>query len=76
MLPAELTDFQPYPAVEQFVKERLTSHYADVRGLLQQAGYNFIAATGLCSIVSGISVSLFKPPSAVRVKNHKTNGSS
>jgi hypothetical protein len=54
------------------VKERLNPTYADVRGLLQQAGYNFITATGLCNIVSGISVSLFKPRTAVTVKNRKT----
>src|SRR5262245_53138815 len=34
MLPAELTDFDSYPAVKKFVAERLTPHFADARGML------------------------------------------
>jgi hypothetical protein len=61
MLPSDLTDFSAYPDVETFVKTRLTPHYADARGMLQQPGYNFISATCLCGIVSGISVTIYKP---------------
>jgi hypothetical protein len=71
MLPSDLTDFAAWPTVETFVNTRLTPHFADVRGLLERPGYNFLAATGLCSIISGISVSLFKPVSANRVKKRK-----
>jgi hypothetical protein len=74
MLPSDLMDFASWPAVETFVNTRLAPHFADVRGLLERPGYNFLAATGLCSIVSGMSVSLFKPASAKKVKKKKGKG--
>src|SRR5262249_30381288 len=37
-------------------------------------GYNFIAAAGLCGIISGISVSLFKPATAKLVKKKTGKG--
>jgi hypothetical protein len=68
MTPADLEDFKDYPRVERFVKERLSMLYEDLRKLMVQPGYNFIAASGICDIVSGLSVSLHRPATARKVK--------
>jgi hypothetical protein len=35
--------------------------YEDLRKLMQERGFNLLAVAGLCGLVSGFSVSLFKP---------------
>ncbi len=71
MLPTELTEFAKWPEVDAFVKTRVSPHFADIRSLLQQPGYNFIAAHGICTIVSGLSTTLFKPATASATRNKR-----
>lgn len=61
MNPAELTDFKDWPKVERFVKKRISMQYEDLRKLMQKPGFNLLAVAGLCDLVSGLSVSLYKP---------------
>lgn len=61
MIPAELTDFKDWLKVERFVKERISMQYEDLRKLMQEPGFNLLAVAGLCDLVSGLSVSLYKP---------------
>jgi hypothetical protein len=61
MLPADLRDFRDYPKVELFVKNHLSMQYDDLRSIMRISGCNFTAAAVLCNIVSGLSVSLYKP---------------
>ena len=35
--------------------------YEDLRKLMQKRGFNLLAVAGLCDLVSGLSVSLYKP---------------
>lgn len=73
---SEIPELQNYPYVSHFVEELLSMQFADVRsmlrlplpeqGIIDDAGYggcNFAVATVLCNIVSGISVTVFRPPS-------------
>ncbi len=62
MTPAELSDFKDWPKVERFVKKRISMQYEDLRKLMQERGFNLLAVAGLCDLVSGLSVSLHKPP--------------
>ena len=72
---SEIRELQNYPNVLRFVEHPLSLHFADVRsmlrlplpeqGIIDGAGYggcNFAVATVLCNIVSGISVTVFRPP--------------
>lgn len=61
MTPAGLTDFKDWPKVERFVKKRISMQYEDLRKLMQERGFNLLAVAGLCDLVSGLSVSLYKP---------------
>jgi len=61
MLPKHLKEFRPYPDVKRSVDEQLTMQFADLRALLLRPGSNFLAASALCNIVSGLSVTLCKP---------------
>ncbi len=72
MTPAELIDFKDWPKVEKFVKERISMQYEDLRNLMQERGFNLLAVAGLCDLVSGLSVSLYKP--AVTTKRIVTCG--
>jgi hypothetical protein len=72
----EIPELRNYPYVSDFVENHLSMQFADVRsmlrlplpeqGIIDGAGYggcNFAVATVLCNIVSGISVTIFRPPS-------------
>jgi hypothetical protein len=59
--PAEMTDFKDWPRVERFVKKRISMQYDDLRKLMQKRGFNLLVVAGLCDLVSGLSVSLYKP---------------
>jgi hypothetical protein len=71
MLPEHLFDKRRYRDVHWFVKNQLSMQYGDVRSMPRlplldlgiTSGCNFAAATCLCNLVSGISVSLYKPQS-------------
>ena len=76
MLLHEIPELQNYPHVFTFVRFPLSMQFADVRsmlrlplpelGIIDSAGYggcNFAVATVLCNIVSGISVTVFRPSS-------------
>ena len=76
MLLHEIPELQSYRRVSLFVRCHLSMQFADVRsmlrlplpeqGIIDSAGYggcNFAVATVLCNIVSGISVTIFRPPS-------------
>lgn len=65
MLPKDMTEFDGYPSVKKFIEARVTPHFADARGLLLLRGFNFIVADGLCSIVGGLSTTLWKPGYAI-----------
>lgn len=61
MTPADLIDFRDWPKVETLVKKRISMQYEDLRRLMQKRGFNLLAAAGLCDLVSGLAVSLYKP---------------
>lgn len=76
MLLSDIPELQNYPNVSYFVEELLSMQFRDVRSMLRlplpeqgitdSAGYggcNFAVATVLCNIVSGISVTVFRPSS-------------
>ena len=73
---SDIPELQNYPHVFTFVRETLSMQFADVRsmlrlplpeqGIIDGAGYggcNFAVATVLCNLVSGISVTAFRPSS-------------
>jgi hypothetical protein len=59
--PAESTDFKDWPKVDRFLKKRISMQYEDLRKLMQERGFSLLAVAGLCDLVSGLSVSLYKP---------------
>ena len=73
---SDIPELQNYPHVFTFVRDHLSMQFADVRsmlrlplpeqGIIDGAGYggcNFAVATVLCNLVSGISVTAFRPSS-------------
>src|SRR5215831_11562227 len=68
MTPTELTDFKDYPRLQRFVRKQISMLFEDLRKLVVQPGFNFIAAAGCCDLVSGLSVSLYRPASAHKIK--------
>src|SRR5262249_41234351 len=68
MTPTELTDFKDYPRVQRFVRKRISMLFEDLRKLMVQPGFNFPGAAGCCDLVSGLSVSLYRPASAFKIK--------
>ena len=76
MLLSDIPELQNYPHVCTFVRCDLSMQFRDVRSMLRlplpeqgitdSAGYgscNFAVATVLCNMVSGISVTVFRPSS-------------
>lgn len=73
---SEIPELQNYPRIFTFVRCHLSMQFADVRsmlrlplpeqGIIDGAGYggcNFAVATVLCNLISGISVTVFRPSS-------------
>ena len=73
---SDIPELQNYPNVSDFVEKHLSMQFGDVRsmlrlpipeqGIIDGAGYggcNFAVATVLCNLVSGISVTAFRPSS-------------
>jgi hypothetical protein len=50
--------------VHKFVKDHLSMLFEDIRGIIVQPGYNFACANLLCDLISGLSVTVYKPASA------------
>jgi hypothetical protein len=63
-----MEDFKDYPRVWRFVQKRISMLYEDIRKLVVQPGFNFLVAAGCCDLISGLSVSVFRPASAFKVK--------
>ena len=78
MLPANIPQFKKYKYVYAFVKDHLSMQFGDVRSMMRLPipdlgithACNFAATAVLCNLVSGISVSLYMPPSPV-ITNEK-----
>lgn len=76
MMPEDIPEFKNYPAVYAFVKDHLSMQFGDARSMMLIVvsdngfahGCNFAAASTLCNLISGLSVSLYKPP---RVPKHR-----
>jgi len=59
-----------YPGVQGFVEKVLDMQFDDVRAMLQlprpdigiKPGCNFALVSSLCNLISGISMTIFKPP--------------
>jgi hypothetical protein len=74
MLPVDIPEFQLYPRVHAFVRDHLSMQFGDVRSMMRLPlphlgithACNFAATAVLCNLISGISVSLYLPPNAVR----------
>jgi hypothetical protein len=47
--------------VHDFVRDRLSMVFEDVRGIIVQRGYNFACADLLCDLISGLSVTVYQP---------------
>ena len=62
-----------YPNVSDFVEEHLSMQFGDVRAMLRlplpepglEHGCNFAVTDRLCSLISGISVTIFMPSNLV-----------
>ena len=78
MLLSDIPELQNYPNVSDFVEKHLSMQFGDVRSMLRlplpksgiEYGCNFAATATLCNLVSGISVTIFKPSKSTRT-NHK-----
>ena len=74
MLLHEIPELCRYPSVSEFVEKHLSMQFGDVRSMLRlplrksgiEYGCNFAATATLCNIVSGISVTIFKPSKSLR----------
>ena len=74
MLLSDIPELQNYPHVFTFVREHLSMQFGDVRAMLRlplpkigiEHGCNFAATDNLCSLISGISVTIFKPSKSSR----------
>lgn len=75
MAPEEFPELNSYPIVRGFVAEHVSMQFGDVRSMLRlpipslgiRHACNFAVAATLCNLISGISVSLFKPPNPVKL---------
>jgi hypothetical protein len=74
MLPEHILEFRSYPVVSEFVTNHLSMQFGDVRSMMRLPlpdlrithACNFAATAVLCNLISGISVSLYKPSQATR----------
>jgi hypothetical protein len=79
MLLSEISAFAAYPHVSLFVKDKLEMQLGDIRAMLllplPEAGIthgcNFASVATLCNVVSGVSVSLFKPKRTKKIRKKK-----
>ena len=68
---SDIPELQNYRHVSPFVRDHLSMQFGDVRAMLRlpipelgiEDGCNFAVATVLCSLISGISVTIFRPSS-------------
>jgi len=80
MLPHEIQEFSSYPNVRTFLEHHVSMQFGDVREMLRLPlpalqmihACNFAAASTLCGLISGISVSMYQPPKTTEMK--KING--
>jgi hypothetical protein len=76
----DIQELQKYPAVHDFVRTQVSMQFGDVRAMLRLPlpelgiahGCNFAATAILCNLLSGLSVSLFRP---TRFKKSVVRGS-
>lgn len=76
---SEIPELQNYPKVSDFVEKHLSMQFGDVRSMLRlplpksgiEYGCNFAATAALCNLISGLSVTIFKPSKSTRT-NHKS----
>ena len=79
MLLSNIPELRNYPKVLDFVEKHLSMQFGDVRSMLRlplpksgiEYGCNFAATATLCNLISGISVTIFKPSKPTRT-NHKS----
>jgi hypothetical protein len=77
MLLHEILEFADYPIVRSFLEHQVSMQFGDVREMLRLPlpsmkmthACNFAATNTLCSIISGISVSIYKPSEPARIRN-------
>ena len=73
MLLSDISELQSYPNVSDFVEKHLSMQFGDVRAMLRlplpepglEHGCNFAVTDRLCSLISGISVTIFMPSNLV-----------
>ena len=73
MLLHEIPELRLYPNVSGFVENHLSMQFGDVRAMLRlplpepglEHGCNFAVTDRLCSLISGISVTIFMPSNLV-----------
>ena len=74
MLLSNIPELRNYPKVLDFVENHLSMQFGDIRSMLRlplprlsiDNGCNFAVAAVLCNLVSGISVTIFKPSKSIR----------
>lgn len=79
MLLSDIPELRNYPHVFTFVRDHLSMQFGDVRAMLRlplrksgiEYGCNFAVTATLCNLVSGISVTMFKPSKFTRVDKGK-----
>ena len=79
MLLSDIPELQNYPHVFTFVRDHLSMQFGDVRAMLRlplrksgiEYGCNFAVTATLCNLVSGISVTMFKPSNFTRMDKGK-----
>lgn len=73
MLLSDIPELQSYPNVSDFVQKHLSMQFGDVRAMLRlplpepglEHGCNFAVTDRLCSLISGLSVTIFMPSNLV-----------
>lgn len=77
MLLHEIHELRRYPNVSDFVENHLSMQFGDVRAMLRlplpelgiEHGCNFAVTDRLCSLISGLSVTIFMPSNPTRRDN-------
>jgi hypothetical protein len=67
----EIPEFAAYQRVFTFVRDKLEMQMDDVRTMMLLPGCNFASVATLCNVVSGVSVSLFKPKRTKKLRKRK-----
>jgi hypothetical protein len=73
MNPSEFPEVKPYPSIVKFLQKNVDMLFADMRSMLKhplregEGGCNFALFNFICDVISGISITLYKPEELCKV---------